>query len=400
MLLEGLKVVEMSTWVAGPGCAAIMADWGADVIKVESAAGDPVRFMFPDLPDSPGNPVFSLENRGKRGLVLDITKAEGRQALMALLKTADVFITNVRPGALARAGLDYASVHAAAPQLIYASITGYGLQGEEADRPAFDLTGFWTRTGIAAATIPPDQEPFPCRPGFGDHVTALATCAAVLAAVHGRVGDGQGQLVETSLMRAGAYVIGWDLSQQLKYGEAVTAQPRHDRPAAASGFFRTADDRWFMVSPRGPTCFPSILTLTGLGHLIGDPRFTPPIADLERVRELRAMLDEVFAGMTLEEVGRRLSAADLIWAPMASLAEMANDPQARAAGVVVQTPDGAGGSFAAPATPARFPGAEHGPRSAYPGLGEHTRQVLAEAGLTAVQVERLIAAGVAVQGVG
>ena len=153
MLLAGLKVVEMSTWVAAPGCAMIMAEWGADVIKVEAPEGDAIRRFYPDTPESPGNPIFSMENRGKRGAVLDVYSPEGRAGLIALLKSADVFVTNLRPGALQRTRLDYDSVKDEAPQLVYACVTGFGLEGPEADRPAFDLTGFWTRTGIDRKSV-------------------------------------------------------------------------------------------------------------------------------------------------------------------------------------------------------------------------------------------------------
>ncbi|MGH6955873.1 MAG: CaiB/BaiF CoA transferase family protein [Caulobacteraceae bacterium] len=387
MLLQGLKVVEMSTWVAAPGCAMIMAEWGADVVKVESAEGDATRRFYPDDETSPGNPIFSMENRGKRGVVLDIGRPEGREALIALLRQADVFVTNLRPGALRRARIDYETVKNEAPRLIYACVTGFGLQGEEVDLPAFDLTGFWTRTGVAAATIPPDQEPFTCRPGFGDHVTALATLSGVLAALHERGQTGRGRLVEASLMRAGVYALGWDMSTHLRYGQATTAQARRDRPSAASGFFRTADERWVCVAPRGPRCFPALMRGLGLAHVLDDPRFVLPIADLEVVRELRAMLDAAFAGLTLAEARKVLVEADLIWAPMVTLDEVTNDPQAKAAGCFVATPDGFGGAFAAPATPIRFPGTEIGPRRPAPGLGEHTREVLAEVGLAPASVE-------------
>ncbi len=381
MLLEDLKVVELATWVAGPGCAMIMAEWGARVVKVESPAGDPMRGFFPDTAESPGNPVFSLENRGKRGVVLDTATAGGREALLAILADADVFVTNLRPGALARARLDYDSLQRAFPRLIYASISGYGLEGAEADLPAFDLTGFWTRTGVARATIPPDQEPFPCRPGFGDHVTALATLSGVLAAVHERHRTGVGRLVETSLIRAGVYALGWDISTQLRYGEAVTAQPRHERPSALSGYFHTADDRWLCLVPRSPACFPALMKALGRPELGEEARFIPPIADLEAVRELRAILDEAFADLTLAQAGERLTRADLIWAPMATLAEVVADPQAQAAGCFVETPDSWGGSFTAPAAPVRFPGATTPVPKPAPQLGEHTGEVLKEAGI-------------------
>jgi crotonobetainyl-CoA:carnitine CoA-transferase CaiB-like acyl-CoA transferase len=400
MLLQGLKVVEFSTWVAGPGCAAILADWGADVVKVESAAGDPTRGFYPDSADSPGNPVFSLENRGKRAIVLNTAHPDGRDALLAVLREADVFVTNLRPGALKRARIDHETLRLEFPRLIYASVSGYGLQGADADLPAFDLTGFWTRSGIAASTIPPDQEPFPCRPGFGDHVTALATTSAVLAALHERSATGLGRLVETSLIRTGAYAIGWDLSVQLRYGEVATAQKRHDRPAATSGFFRSRDNRWFCMVPRGPACFANIMSAIRRPDLAVDPRFAALFENLTAVRELREILDQAFAKLNLAEIAERLRTAEVIWSPMATLAEMSADPQVLAAGCVVETPDGWGGTFPSPATPARFPGLAHGPAGPAPRLGQHTRQVLAEAGLTSEQIEKLIDAGLATDAAG
>lgn len=389
MLLKGLKVVEMATWVAGPGCAGVMADWGAEVIKVESPAGDATRTFHPDTADSPGNPIFSMENRGKKGVVLDIARPEGRRALITLLQGADIFITNVRPGSLRRAGLDYDSLKALAPRLIYAAVTGYGLEGPEADTPAFDITGFWTRSGVARAMIPTDQEPFASRPGFGDHTTALATLSAVLAAVHERTTTGKGRLVETSLIRAGAYVIGWDLAQQLRYGQVVTAQPRDERPGAISGFFRTADDRWVCIVPRGQPCFARMMELIGRAEIVADPRYAYPILDMPVVREVRAMIDQAIGAMTLADASERLTAADLIWAPLTTLEELAESDMARQAGCFETVEDGWGGSFRAVAPPARFPEGAPPIGRAAPKLGEHTREVLTAAGLTEAEIDAL-----------
>jgi len=395
MLLSDLKVVEWSTWIAGPGCAAVMADWGARVIKIESAAGDATRTFWPDTAESPGNPIFSNENRGKRGVVLDVGKPEGRAALIAILRDADVFVTNVRPGALKRARLDYESLRAELPRLIYANVTGYGLTGPEADTPAFDLTGFWTRSGVAHATIPPDQEPFTCRPGFGDHVTALATLSGVLAAVHERQRTGLGRQVETALIRAGCYALGWDYSIRLRYGQAVTAQPRDDRPGALGGFFRTKDERWFCLASRGPNDFPAVMRAIGRPDYIDDPRCVLPITDLDVVREIRAALDATFATLTLAEALALIQSVDVICAPMASLDEVVDDPTAHEAGCFVETPDGWGGRFAAPAAPVRFPATPTGPSGPAPKLGQHTREVLAEAGYGAAEIEALLASGAA-----
>ena len=394
-LLSDLKVVEWSTWIAGPGCAAVMADWGASVIKIESAAGDATRTFWPDTAECPGNPIFSCENRGKRGVVLDVGKAQGRAALIAILKDADVFITNVRPGALKRARLDYEAVKDELPRLIYANVTGYGLTGPDADTPAFDLTGFWNRSGVASAINPPDREPIGSRPGFGDHVTALATLSGVLAALHDRDRTGRGRQVETALMRVGCYALGWDLSIKLRNGEALTAQPRHSRPGAIAGYFRTRDDRWICVSQRGPNDFPQMMRAIGRPELIDEPRCAAPIVDMAVVHEIRAILDEVFEALTLDEACALMRTTDIIFAPMASLDDLIEDPQAHEAGCFVDTPDGWGGSFKAPAAPVRFPQTPTGPAGPAPKLGEHTRQVLAEAGYDAAAVEALITSGAA-----
>ncbi|HEY2357467.1 MAG TPA: CaiB/BaiF CoA-transferase family protein [Phenylobacterium sp.] len=395
MLLSDVKVVEWSTWVAGPGCAGVMADWGASVIKVESAAGDATRAFFPDTAESPGNPVFSMENRGKRGVVLDTTKPEGRAALIALLKQADVFVTNVRPGSLKRARLDYDSLKDELPHLIYANVTGYGLTGEMADVAAFDITAFWTRSGVAASTIPPDQEPFPSRPGFGDHFTALATLSGILAALHERTRTGLGRQVETALMRVGSYAVGWDLSLHLRYGDVTTAQPKQDRMVALSGFFHTGDDRWFVVVVKSPNDYPNVMRAIGRHDILADPRNLPPYSDVHVVRYVRAALDAAFEAMTLEQAGELLTAADVAWAPMETLMDLEMNPQAHEAGCFVETPDGWGGSFWGPAAPVRFPGVDTSPRGPAPKLGQHTREVLVEAGYDEATVEAMIASGAA-----
>lgn len=400
MLLEGLKVVELATWIAGPGCAMIMADWGAEVIKVESPVGDPTRTFLLDPEDVTGSPIFAMENRGKRAIVLNTSSAAGREALVRLLQDADVFVTNVRPGALRRARLDYDALKDELPRLIYASVSGYGLEGEGAHIPGFDMTAFWNRSGAAYATNPPGLEPLPCRPAFGDHVTAMATLSGVLAAVHERTRTGRGRLVEASLIRVGAYALAWDLSVRLRYGEAVTAQLREDRPSALAGYFRTADDRWFFIVVRGPACFPAIMQVIERPELADEPRFTPPILDLEVVRELRAIVEDAYGRMTLAEIGERLTRHDVAWAPLMTLDEVVNDPLAHAAGCFTQTPDGRAGAFAAPATPIRFGGLETAPPRPAPRLGEHTRQILAEAGYGPEAIEAMLAAGAAVQGEG
>ena len=395
-MLEGLKIVELATYVAAPSAAMVLADWGASVIKVEGKGGDPVRHVFAGQPHLTGNPVFEFENRGKRGMVLDTATAAGREALVRILRGADVFLTNVRPSALKRAGLDYDSLHARLPGLIYCSVSGHGLQGEGAEAPAFDIAAFWTRSGVAAASFPKGVEPFPCRPGMGDAVCALATASAVLAAVVEKSRTGVGRLVESSLMRSAVFAIGWDMAIQLKWGKLSSARGRKEAFDPLSNYFPTVDGRWLVtVTRRGADDWSGIARAAGRADLLEDPRFSTPKARGQNGESLVEALDAGFRALTLAEAGARLTAGDVIWAPLQRPRDVVEDPWAHAAGCFVEVEDSAGERFLAPASPARFPGAEVGPRRPAPTLGQHTREVLAEAGYGAAEIEALIASGAA-----
>lgn len=394
-MLENLKVVEFSTWVAGPSAAMVMADWGAEVIKVESASGDPVRNLFAAREDVSGNPVFELENRGKRSLVLDIGKPEGREALLRVLADTDIFITNLRPGALKRARLDYDSIKDQLPKLIYTSVSGYGLEGEGVDLPAFDIAALWTRSGLAGATIPEGVDPFVCRPGMGDSICALATVASSLAALTERAATGKGRLVETSLIRTGSYAIGWDLAIQLKFGEHNRARQRSQTQSPVANYFKTADGHWVSVSVRAPRDWPAIAAAAGHPELVEDPRFATPMDRVANAKTLIGILDDAFGAMDLKKASEVLTHADVIWAPLQTLAQVAEDPYAHAAGCFVEVEDALGDKFLAPASPARFPGAKHGPTRPAPPLGAHTAEILSEAGYSRAEIDGLVASGAA-----
>jgi len=395
-VLEGLKVVELATYIAAPGAAGVMADWGADVIKIESPAGDPMRRFLSNVSDIQGSPPFDLDNRGKRSIVLDIAKPAGREAAIKLVLEADIFLTNVRPAALKRAGLDWETLHGLSPTLIYSSITGYGLAGPDADKPGFDTAAFWARTGVASLTAPKGTEPFPIRTGMGDHTCSLATVSAILAAVFERCKTGKGRLVETSLIRAGAYAIGADLAVQLKLGRIASTRPRHQAVEPLTNFFQTSDGNWLCVLPRnGGSDWPQLAAAVGRPELATDPRFSGGKARRENKAALVTALDEVFAAFTLEEATQRLDDADMVWSPVQTPAQFVADVQAKAAGCFVDVPDGQGGHFSSPASPARFPGADDGPKGPSPSLGEHTRAVLEELNYTPADIEAMITDGAA-----
>ena len=399
MLLKGLKVVDCSAYIAGPGTAGILCDWGAEVIKVERPGGDSLRHIFGDLPDAlDSNPTFEVDNRGKRGVVLDITRPEGREALTRLVAGADVFLTNVRPVSLRRYGLDEETLRAANRRLVYAVITGYGLDGPDASLPGFDTTAFWARSGIGYMTAPKGGEPFSRTSGLGDHATSLATVSAILAALYERERTGEGRLVQTSLLASGVYLMSSDMAVQLKLGRVASVRPRDKPINALANYFRTADDRWLVHHPRGAgqPHWETLARALGRPELIADARFASGKDRRRNALALMGELDAAFAALPFAEAARRLNDADLVWAPLQTPADVAADPQVEAAGAFLTIDPGDGGEpFRSPAAPARFPGADAATRPRAPRLGEHTREVLSELGYAARDIDAMFASGAA-----
>ena len=376
-MLEGLMVVEMATYIAGPSAAGLLADWGADVIKVESSEGDPARRLYDT--DSPNgvSPVFEMDNRGKRSVVLDIRSPEGRDAMLALLSTADVFITSVRHGALRRAGLDFDSLHEINPCLIHASVSAYGSIGPDAGLPGFDNAAFWARSGIAGMITPEGAEHFPLRTGMGDHSCALALALGVMTALFDRTRTGVGRRVEASLLRSGTFALGSDLSVFLRTGRTRPQRPQSGNTIPLLNFFRSADGQPFMLMPRLSNAdWPKIATVAERTHLIEDPRFSTPEQRQEHVAELVSELSAGLAALPFAELVRRFTEADLVWAPVQSLEQVSTDPQASAAGCFLLTEDDGGEPFRLPAGPVEFPGREGSIARAVPALGEHTHEIL------------------------
>lgn len=396
-MLEGLRVVEYASYIAAPGAGGIMTDWGASVIKVEPPGGDPIRMFFASVGvESSINPVFDMDNRGKRAIVLDTAKPGGREALLRLLDRADVFVTNVRPGGLRRAGLDHDALLARNPRLIYASVSGYGLDGPDADRPGMDSAAFWARSGLASMFSPKGGEPIALRTAFGDHVASMAIVAGVLAALHERTQTGKGRLVEASLLRTAHYAGASDLSLQHALGRMSSNKPRRDVPQPLINFFKTGDGHWLsLLTRQGEKDWPKLARALNIEHLAADERFTSAKVRRANGPALVEILDAAFAARPLAEIAVALDAEEMIWSPVLRPAEAIADAQAIAAGCVVQTPTHDGGAFNAPASPIRFPGADDGPKGPAPRVGEHTRAVLAELEYAEAEIDALIEDGAA-----
>ncbi|MEX2236366.1 MAG: CoA transferase [Dehalococcoidia bacterium] len=380
--LEGIKVVELGLWVAGPSAAAILADWGADVIKVEPPEGDPFRGLFASALGSaiPINPPFELDNRGKRSVAVNLQTDDGREIVRKLVAEADVFVTNMRPRVLQQYGLDYNSLAADYPRLVYCQVTGYGVDHEEENTAAYDVGAFWSRAGIASALTAQGHDLPQQRGGMGDHMTGSNAAGAISAALFARERTGKGQRLSVSLIRVGAYMMGWDISLSMRLGMPIEPYDRFHAVNPIINCFKSGDGRWFwLLLLQSDRHWPDLCRALEREDLLGDPRFADINVRRETAPELVAELDAVFGGKAMAEWEGRFGANNVWWAPVNSIAEVVQDPMAEAAGVFVDVP-GPDGPVRMVATPAHFFGTPWEPTTMAPELGQNTEEVLLELG--------------------
>lgn len=381
--LEGYRVVELGVWVAGPSAGGILADWGAEVIKLEPPEGDPFRGLYLTVAGAevPANPPFELDNRGKRSLALDLRTDAGRAIAYQLLERADVFITNIRTAALARLGLDFDTLAARNPRLVYGRVTGYGEEGPEKDRPSYDVGAFWARAGIAASLTPPGVDPPLQRGAMGDHTAGITLAGGVAAALLARARTGHGQLVTTSLLRVGAFVMGWDTNACLRLGIQAWPMTRTNAPNPVIICYPTSDERWFwLLGLQGQRHWPDLLAAIDHPAWATDERFATMTARRQHNAELVTKLDAVFKTKTLAHWGAVFDRVGLWWAPVQTTEEFVHDPQAIAAGTFVDTPLPDGTTAKMVATPVDFAGTPWAPAGPSPECGQHTEEILLELG--------------------
>jgi crotonobetainyl-CoA:carnitine CoA-transferase CaiB-like acyl-CoA transferase len=380
--LAGLRVVEIGVWVAAPSAGALLADWGADVIKVEPPNGDPMRSAFGSLgigKDFP-NPAFAQDNRGKRSVVLDLRQPGAKEQLQQLLTTADVFLTNLRPDALDSLGLEPGATVERHPRLVYCSVSGYGLRGEDRNRPAYDIGAFWARSGLSVQLANSEGVPLNARGGIGDHISGLAALAGLLAAVLEQRQTGRGRVVEVSLLRTGTYVLGWDLSLQETVGKVAKAEARHSNQTPLMNSYRTKDGRWlFFTGLEADRHIDPVLRALGRSDLRDDARFENARALRQNRTEVIAVLDAIVGERTLDEWAERLDAAGVWWAPAQGPANVLEDPQLAANdGFLTLPPDPDGRIRRSINGPVSFSDLPVDQAAPAPLLGEHTDEVLAE----------------------
>ena len=394
--LQGIRVIEVASWLAAPSCAALMADLGADVIKVEPPSGDTYRRLFASLlGEDFVHPSYQFDNRGKRGVCVDLEEPDGQALVHELSRGADVFITNLTTSRLARYRLTDANIHELAPSAVYAVLAGYGASGPDSHRQAFDQTAFWARSGAMSVFGDRDDGPLISRGGYGDRTTALNLLSAILAALRLRDRTGEGQYVEVTLQRTGVWALASDLNAALFDRLQPAKTSRKAPPNPIWNCYRTRDERWLlMVMPMAMPYWPRFCTAVGREEWASDERFQTLTGLVENGPQIVPELEAMFAGQDLAHWRDVLDRAGLIWEPVADLAEVVEDPVLRESGAFSLVVHPRGGAMEIVGTPFVIRNADVEVRGPAPDAGEHTRAVFQEAGLTAERIDELIARGV------
>ena len=383
--LAGIKVLDISQFVAGPGAAAILADFGADVIKVEHPVrGDTWRgYVGKSLyPVKEKNFLFEQDNRNKRAITLDLTKKAGQQVVHRLIAQVDVLITNLRAHELERYDLEYQSLATKNPRLIYGNITGYGLVGPECGKPGFDYTAYWARAGFQSVLKEPDRPPVMPRSGMGDHVGSLSLAGGISLALYHRERTGMGQEVIVSLLNSGMWSLSDDIMAALTQDMFMPPAPTSERLAMVNTY-RTKDDKWIMMIHLTPDVYwPAFCKALGLGHLEKDGRFTDYMVRRDNNGVLLPMVEAAMLSKTSAEWTAIFDEYGLIYSPVQDPMDLTRDQQAWATGCYLSMEHPVHGPFHWVNNPFGLKGTPATIRSAAPEFGQHTEEVLQEAGLT------------------
>jgi crotonobetainyl-CoA:carnitine CoA-transferase CaiB-like acyl-CoA transferase len=400
--LRGLRVLDAANFIAGPVSATILADLGADVIKIEPPEGDPWRHRMggPGVPESPFNYRWIMDNRTKRALALDLRQPQGRAVLHRLVAQADVFVTNAPLGSRARLGTRWEDLAPLNSRLVYASMTAYGERGEEAPLSGYDSTALWARSGLMDLVRPsPDSPPARSVPGMGDHPTGVSLFAAIMTALYRRERTGRGAMVSTSLLANGLWMNATQVQAALSGARVETRPPREEAVTALANLYRCADGRWFLLNVlNDDRDWPQFLRAMARPDLGEDPRFATTAARRANAKSLVGVLDDVFASRPWPAWEARLTAHDLTFGVVGTVDDVQNDRQMVASGALVAFDDPRAGAPLTVASPLWLEGVEKVAPRFPPELGEHSVEVLREAGFGDAEIDGLLASRVIVQG--
>jgi formyl-CoA transferase len=396
-ILSGLRVIDCGTYVAGPASATIMSDFGAEVLKIERPqGGDLYRFMadLPGFAKADLNWAWILTSRNKKSVALDLSSPQGREVLIRLVKTADVFVTNYQRPLLEKFQLTWDHLRRENPRLIYAHLTGYGDMGEDADAPTFDALAYWARSGLMMSVVGADGTPGGPRPGMGDHPTAMSLFGAIMLGLYQRERTGRGAKVGTSLMASGAWANACDL--QARFCSAVFPERGSDgtppNPLAAG--YLSRDGKAFLVILLDPDQeFPRLCQALDQAELATNPLFATNEGRAENAAALFAILQTQFESRDLADWRAVFRRSDIKWAPLPKLEEVVQDPQMRAAGAFVEMDYPGHGKLMTINSPIFVAESEKRRPVAAPQLGAHTHEVLQALGYSEEAIAALVRCG-------
>jgi crotonobetainyl-CoA:carnitine CoA-transferase CaiB-like acyl-CoA transferase len=393
-IFSGLKVVDLSSFIAGPSAAVILSDFGADVIKVEPPSGDPWRHghQIPPQPLAKDPYQWHLANRNKRGITLDLKSPAAHQVLQKLVTWADVLIVNTPHPARKRLKLEYDDVAAWNPRLIYADLTGFGEKGPDADLPGFDITSYWARSGLLSMTRDAGAPPTWPVGGSGDNATAVGLYSAIVTALYRRERTGKGSYVTTSLLAEGVWSASVSIQGALAGAKFAAPHDRKNPANAALNVYRASDGVWFVLifTPDKAAALAKAIERT---DLLTDPRFSDPQKLMANMPQLSAILDEVFAAQPMAHWYEVFSGLHVTFGAVRGPQEVIKDPQLALNDIVVPI-DGAGGKMTSTiSSPIQVHGVAKAPARRAPDLGEHNEEILRELGFDAKGIDSLRASG-------
>ena len=396
--LEDVTVVEIDNWMASPSAAAILADLGANVIKVEPLTGDPMRNM--------GRPAkvsdekkgfdyqFDVSNRGKRSIAVDLESDAGIEVVRALVATADIFMCNLLQHRQERFGLDPGALQRVNNRIVHATLTGYGTRGPEAHRPGYDVTAFFGRSGIYDAMREGESGTVPmARPAQGDHTTGLAFVGAILAALRLAERTGEPQTVETSLYETAIWTQATDYAITAVDHAPLRPRARENMIIPTANRYPCGDGKWVVLNMPEESAWPKLCNVIERQDLLSDERFEDIRGRFKHMPEIVAAIDDALSHRSRDQWGEIFDSNGIIWGPVLGLHEVASDPQAEALSLFPVLDSEEIGTYRTVAAPMRFVEAEVGPKFPAPKLGEHTRQILADAGHNEGEIDALVKNG-------
>ena len=375
-IFSGLKVVDLSTFVAGPGSAVILSDFGADVIKVEPPNGDPWRNSHKIAPQPQSDVAYQwhLANRNKRSLTLDLKSPSAQQVLQELVKWADVLVVNTPHAARKKLHLEYEDVVVWNPRLIYADLTGFGEKGPDAGLPGFDITAYWARSGLLSMTRDAGAPPTWPVPGSGDNATAVGIYSAIVTALYRRERTGKGAYVTTSLLAEGVWSASVSIQAALAGAKFYGLHDRVHPANAAANLYRAADGTWFVLVVM-PDKLAAVAQAVGRPDLLTDPRFSDPAKLHDNRPALTAILDEIFAAQPMTHWQEVFDSIHVTFGAVRGPQEVINDPQLVANEIVVPLKGAPGKLTSTIRSPIQVHGVAKAPARRAPELGEHNDEV-------------------------